>query len=198
MTISIRTAGRRTYFDGDTYRHRDTLRKAGAHWDVSARAWWIGDRKSAEEIVSRIAGGSSQEASAAPDARPEIIADNTRIRGMVEYKGRSYLWLAETRDGTKKLIAFQDGSKQFWATASECRITKTYHERTEGSGRYRRTFGGMTFGRLRRLREEWRSKTPEQRAEDQRARELGGRCRCDRPIDEGDGECVQCGYLICR
>lgn len=60
------------------------------------------------------------------------------------------MWEGETKRGRAAKLAFTDGSRVFWADASEVQVTKRYESR-EWRGREQ----PMTFGRLRRLREEY-------------------------------------------
>jgi hypothetical protein len=196
MSISAQTEGRRTYITGNTYPIREQLRSAGAHWDGERKAWWLGDRKKAEELVARLDAQAEPPRSDA--RRDDRLADDTEILGKAKYKGKTYIlvWCGETRRGRAAKLAFSDGSKVFWADESEIEIVKVYRPGTTGYGRYARE-ERMTFGRLRRLQEEWRSKSEDEHAEAKAVQALGGRCRCAKPLDEGDGECMYCGYFIC-
>jgi hypothetical protein len=188
MTITIDKQGRRHYLIGDTYSVRNQLRDAGCHWDGDRKAWWTGDAATAQNLV----GHTNRS-----NGNGERLNDNDKIEGRAKYKGRSYIlvWSGQTKRGTAAKLAFMDGSKVFWADLAEVEVTKRYSPRKSGYGRYARE-EYMTFGRLRELQEDWKRKTPEEREDDQRAAAAGGRCRCAQPLDEGDGECMYCGYAI--
>jgi hypothetical protein len=166
MTITLERIGRRTYLRGDTYPIKDQLKGAGAHWDGEQRAWWIGDHGKAEEIATKAGGvaqGGSEERSGGGGDR--LTADS-KIAGKARYQGREYLlvWEGQTKRGYAAKLAFSDGSKTFWASKKEYQVTKRYEERTEGHGRYQRTRGGMTFGRLQQLREEFADERKQEKA----------------------------------
>lgn len=137
--LTIKTEGRRTYIVGNTFQFRDRLRALGAHWDASRKAWWTGKREEAEALVAEInASGTQREK--AQDKAPRYGLDSI-IAGRVEYKGRAYYAAGKethrsyydsavapvtTKDGSRILLYFRDGSRQFWADASEIRWMKRY------------------------------------------------------------------------
>ncbi len=138
MPITIDKQGRRFYLRGDTYPVRARIQAAGAVWDGDARAWYTGRKDRALALVQELGGGTRTQ-----DPN-ESLASNTTIAGKATYKGRAYLllWEGDTKRGTAAKLAFADGSKVFWAPAGEYQVTKTYES--------------MTFGKLSRLREEYR------------------------------------------
>src|SRR3990167_1620070 len=86
MNVSIRTEGRRHYLIGDTYPYRAEIKAAGCNWDASAKAWWTGVRKVAEDLVAvlpTVVGGSGGQRAEGPGLR-------TLVKGKAEYKGRHY------------------------------------------------------------------------------------------------------------
>lgn len=159
MTIEIKSEGRRHYIVGNTFAIKDQLRSAGAKWDADRRAWWTGKREVAEQFI----GATGASSDAAPDSRPagESIADNTTIAGKAQYQGKEYLllWSGQTKRGIAAKLAFPDGSRVFWAELDQVRVTKTYQDR-EYRGRRE---PGMTFGRLRGLREQFAAEKQEER-----------------------------------
>lgn len=184
MAITIQSEGRRHYLLGDTYAVKDKLRSAGCKWDGERRAWWTGKL----DVAQGFAGAATE---AAPDSRPENgdrLADDSRIAGKATYKGKPYIlvWEGTTRRGRACKLAFADGSKVFWADASEVQVTKRYEAR-EARGMYGRSTGRMehmTFGRLTRLREKYA-----------RARAEGN----DDGICNGQSyECEECGERVIR
>lgn len=129
MTFAIEQIGRRHYITGNTYPHKTTLRDAGAHWDGARRAWWIGKRDVAEELVDQL-----KQAQAEP--KKETVDQDARvIRGRAEYKGKTYYVLAAgTSQRTGKPYAklcSRDGALVFWARDDEpIKMLKTYDEPT--------------------------------------------------------------------
>lgn len=154
-SVTLEKQGRRYYFRGDTYSVRDRLRSAGCKWDYAARAWYTGKQETADQLLRSLheapplADGATAPA---PTPRAVDVADDTKILGKAEYKGRTYLllWEGTTRRGEAAKLASMDGKLVFWASAGDYRISKTYQER-ECRGRHE----AMTFGRLRRLREDF-------------------------------------------
>jgi hypothetical protein len=182
--IQIQQNGQRIYIVGHTYPIRDRLRSAGAHWDGDRGAWWIGAAKRAD-IESVIAAASAAAASQGPDR-------GARVLGRARYRDREYYVLAKSRDGRRLLLAFRDGSKQFWADASEATLIRRYDSENYRTGRVEYPTLGYMLDRAA----EWRAMSPEERERRAAIRAAGGVCRCDRPLDEGGGECMKCGYAI--
>lgn len=189
--ITLQIEGRRAYVIGNTFPHKNALKNAGAHWDADRKAWWIGNREKAQELLERLA--SSAAAAPADAPAQDGLKDDDRVAGKAKYKGKSYLlvWEGETRKGYGYKLSFSDGTKIFWASEG-VEVTKHYNP-TEYRGRTEY----MTFGRLRRLQENWKRKTDDEKADAKSVSEHGGKCRCSSPLDEGDGECMNCGYFIC-
>lgn len=182
MSITVQKIGRRHYLRGNTYPVKDSLRTAGCKWDPAEKAWWTGKA----DVAARFEGAAPKSSGNSPSA----LSRSDNVSGKATYKGKEYwlLWSGMTRRGTEAAkLAFKDGSKTFWADLAEVSIVKTYDD--------------MTFGWLDDLRKEWAKKSPQEREEESARSELirdcGGVCRCSRPIDEGDGECMLCGYAIC-
>ena len=198
--ITLASQGRRHYVRGNTYPHRDALRSAGAHWDGDARAWWIGKRDVAEQLVAKLTTACGLKApgaaaSAQSSDRPAPGKDAV-VAGKASYKGRTYYvagrvvrgrtqWddsvtAISTRDGAKVMLFFRDGSKSFWAARNEVQIVKSYQR-------------AATIEKLERLSAEWR----EARANGDCA------CSCHREPNAGapgsilyDG-CDRCGCDAC-
>jgi hypothetical protein len=192
--ISTRREGRRTYIVGNTYAHKDALRGAGAKWDPDAKAWWIGNDEKATALAASLGGGTSDGTPAASEG----LKDSDTVMGRGRYKGRSYLvlWVGDTQRGRACKLAFTDGSKTFWADAEEVSVEKRYEER-EYRGRVER----MTFGRLKRLREEFKASGGDPEAAAEARAERSDRCRgCGGPIrDAGHhqaagGYCGSCAF----
>jgi hypothetical protein len=182
--IQIQQNGQRIYIVGHTYPIRDRLRAAGAHWDDDRGAWWIGAAKRAD-IEAAIAAASAAAASQGPDRGARVI-------GRARYRERDYYCLTESRDGRRLLLCFRDGSKQFWADAAEATLTKRYGRENYRTGRIEYP----TLGDMLDRAAEWRRMSPEESDRQRAIREAGGVCRCSAPLDEGDGECMKCGYAI--
>jgi hypothetical protein len=194
MTIKLETKGRRTYIVGDTYPIKGILKDCGAKWDGDARAWWLGSAAKAAEVLARVGGNDAPDT--APAERPqETLTDDSRIQGKAKYKGKTYIlvWTGTTKKGEACKLAFSDGTRVFWADRAECEIVRSYRP-----NEYRGRTEYMTFGRLRSLQEKWKRMSDEDRDNERGASQAGGRCRCAQPLDEGDGECMKCGYFICN
>ncbi|HKY40745.1 MAG TPA: hypothetical protein VJN18_32645 [Polyangiaceae bacterium] len=170
-TITIQSEGRRHYLIGNTYPIKDKLRAAGAKWDSDRKAWWTGKRDLAEQLAS---GASAEAAPAAesgssPSASREAPGEGAIVAGRATYKGKTYYVAGRvergrthyddrasavtSRDGSRILLLFRDGSSQFWAARGDVQIGKTYDR-------------PQTIGRLKRFAEEARNGTSRQDYQD--------------------------------
>lgn len=136
--ITIEKVGRRHYVRGNTYPIKDQLRAAGCKWDPDAKAWWTGKAP----VAAQFAGATTDSAPSSP--RPERPAPglDAIVAGRATYKGRTYyvagridrgrtvyddqVDMVTTRDGSKVLLYFRDGSKSFWARQEMVQIVKSY------------------------------------------------------------------------
>jgi len=152
MAIEIRTEGRRHYLRGDTYPLKDALRAAGCKWDADAKAWWTGKRETAEQLAAQLGASSSAAPSVETAERPQAQAPglDATVAGRAQYKGKTYyvagrvargrthwddeLRAVESRDGSRLLLYFRDGSSQFWAAADAVQILKSYRRPTTIQG----------------------------------------------------------------
>lgn len=186
VQLTIEQVGRRLYVRGNSYPVKDTLRTAGAKWDADQRAWYVGTAKRAQ-LEALVSGGIQ-----APDRdRPQGL--DIAVRGKASYKGKTYPYItawAGERDGQymeRVLLVFRDGSSQFWAPSGhgpeQAQITKIYRE-------------PLTLRKLQELADGYRNMSDDERWTRERIRDAGGACRCAKPLDEGDGECMLCGYAI--
>jgi hypothetical protein len=177
--ITIDEQKSRLYLRGDTYALRSKIKEAGGHWDPDQRAWWLGTAKRA--VAEQLAGAAPDGGSCDRDE----VTDDTKIVGKASYKGTSgylILWMGQTRRGEAAKLAFRDG-RVFWADMGEVTIEKTYQDR-EWHGRIE---PGMTFGRLKRLREEY---SQAKRDGIEPCGKCGGIHR--------DGGCYMCGCTRCE
>jgi hypothetical protein len=142
--ITIEKRGRRYYFLGNTYPVKDQLRDAGAKWDRDARSWYTGKA----EVAERFNGASSASTDSSPGSRPRSEAPglDATVSGRATYRGKTYyvagrvvhgrtrwddsLVPIESRDGSRVLLYFRDGSSSFWAMSSELEILKSYRKPT--------------------------------------------------------------------
>lgn len=143
-TQSIRpeVQGRRVYLFGNTYGIKDAIKAAGGKWDGDQRAWWISTTKANDPAFQRLINDAN-DAPAAPAQEKQAEATkgiDTRVIGKALYKGKSYyvVWYGTTARGEAFKLSFRDGSKYFWANASEATWEKQYSERQDGFGRYAR------------------------------------------------------------
>lgn len=130
MSLSIQLEGGRAYLLGNTYPHRDAIRAIGGHWDKGRKMWWTTEHEKARALVAAAAG--------TPPMPPRTASGlNATVAGRVEYKGRNYYLAGRgqgvqiapvlTRDATKYLLYFLDGSAQFWAACESVSIINSYH-----------------------------------------------------------------------
>lgn len=155
--MSILTVGSRLYVAGNTYAIKDQLKAIGCHWDADRKQWWIGKAKAAElaKIVDRNSGSTSQDSSSSGYVAP--TADELSKKpctGKVEYKGRTYYVVGESKTG-KLLLTVLDCSISFWAEQSVCRWVKRYETRTQFQGYSRGNVEvHQTVGSIRRFIEQ--------------------------------------------
>jgi len=137
--ITIETRGRRHYLIGQTYPLREQLRAAGAHWDAEARAWWTGQRETAEALLSAEGEGEGE----GDASQPQSAGDATVVAARATYRGRACyvagrvvrgrtryddsVEAVTSRDGARVLLVSRDGARQWWApiarhTASVVRV----------------------------------------------------------------------------
>ncbi len=206
MPIRIEQRGRRLYFLGDTFNMKSKIKQAGATWDADTRAWYIGSTKrtEAERLVQEINGQGPAQApqQAALPLQPaagQEMPDDTKILGKALYKGKEYfvLFSGYTQAGYSVKLASRDGKIQFWVNipmvngvfqlhGGPVEVTKTYQEDRDGRM--------MTWGKYKRLRDEYRQKA-------QRAKGMGveacGKCGGFHDEKEGDRTCYNCGCTKC-
>lgn len=196
--ITIKSEGRRHYLLGDTFAIKDKLRNAGAKWDGDRRAWWTGKKDVAEQFAGGVAAAPvSGDAAPSSERATDTLTDDSRVAGKAVYKGKSYLlvWEGETRRGRACKLAFADGSKVFWAEASEVEVTKRYEAREE-RGAYGRSTGRMvhmTFGRLQRLRESYAQAKREGNEDGIRNGQSYTCEECGERVVRGQGSCWETG-----
>lgn len=203
--IKIVSEGRRHYITGNTYPIKDQLRSAGAKWDAERKAWWTGKREVAEQFVSASVGVVHQDAPERPAAAPSNGApgESATVAGKATYKGRTYYiagrvargrtsWddrvdAVTSRDGSRVLLYFRDGSSQFWASRADVQIGKVYDR-------------PQTIARLQAFAAEARAAGGADAAIADRA-EKSGRCRgCGGALVSAahhaamDGYCGSCAF----
>lgn len=170
--LRIERIERRYYIRGaneETYPLRTEFKSRGFKWDKEQKAWWVSRQKSdvALQFIADFQGSSGQEQGGEQTEEGKqantAIPDSTVIKGKAKYKGRTYLLLyhGPTRKGTlASKLSSMDGTMSFWADFTEVQIVKEYPEREY---RGRRT-PGMTFGRLKQLREDYRQEKLSEKA----------------------------------
>lgn len=195
MSITLQQNGRRLYLVGNTYPVKDQIREAGGKWDPDRKAWYVGvqRRERAEQIVAAVASAPTTEAprgdAQAPGLEATIVCRGT-------YHGRSYYvagrvergrtrWddavrAVESRDGSRVLLYFRDGSRQFWAPTAEVTTAHAY-----GQGR------GSTIGAIRAYAERMRS--AEAKGECDCSCHGGPQCRCPGFCHLHHDGCDHCG-----
>jgi hypothetical protein len=141
MAIEIRSEGRRHYLVGDTYPIRAQIKEAGCRWDPERKAWYSGKRETAEAAAATAAAQSPQQAS-----QPQAPGEDAIVAGRARYKGRTYYLAGRlvrgrtqyddtvatvgSRDGSRVLLYFRDGSSQFWARWDQIVTEREYQRPT--------------------------------------------------------------------
>lgn len=127
------------------------------------------------------------DAKAAADLRkPVEDISECRVYAQVEYKGRRYYVIAETKDRTRcRLATLQEDGPVYWADMSACTLIKTYPGREVWDGRRysgRTVTKYTTIGSLRSFIAQQKRLTPEQREEQDLRRSVSacGRRDCRR------------------
>lgn len=181
QAITIQSEGRRHYILNTPYAMREKLRSAGCKWDPARKAWWTGKA----EIAAQFANQESSDGSTSDDRKGPgadgIVAARATYKGKTYYvagridRGRTRyddrVSTVTSRDGSRVLLYFRDGSSQFWAARGDVQITKSYDR-------------PQTIGRLTRYAEEARQ-----------ARTQG----YSDGIPEGRRyECQECGEYVTR
>lgn len=181
QAITIQSEGRRHYILNTPYAMREKLRSAGCKWDPARKAWWTGKA----EIAAQFANQESSDGSTSDDRKGPgadgIVAARATYKGKTYYvagridRGRTRyddrVSTVTSRDGSRVLLYFRDGSSQFWAARGEVHITKSYDR-------------PQTIARLRRFADE---------AKQARAQGHGD------GIPEGRRyECEECGEYVTR
>lgn len=133
--------------------------------------------------------GRDQEATAVREAAqsPKPVEDvsKCRVYAQVEYKGRRYYVIAETRDLTRCRLTTLDGLTPFWVDCADCNLVKRYEGREVWDGRRysgRTVTRYSTIGSLREFRD--RQKNPETARH--QCMECGSWCNAGEP-------CRDCG-----
>lgn len=149
-SVVIETVGRRHYLRGNTYPIKDAIRAAGCKWDPEAKAWYSGKREIVEGVIAALGSTPRNDRPSEPGSSPSNDRPapglDAMVAGRVQYKGRTYYALGrvvrgrthwddsvapiQTRDGGKFLVSFRDGSKSFWAAATEIQWLKNYRKPT--------------------------------------------------------------------
>ena len=114
--IAIIEESRRLYLSGNTFPIKNQLKDHGAKWDADRRMWWVGIAK--RSVIEALLDKATPKVEAAYSAGLK----ETPVLGTAAYKGRSYfvLWHGTTKRGTVAFrLSFRDGSRDFWADASE-------------------------------------------------------------------------------
>lgn len=137
LSIGTEKVGTRVYVTGNTYAVKSALKDAGCHWDGDRKQWWIGAVKA--DAISKIVGGLAD----GPAPKEDMHAKN--VYAKVEYKGRQYYVIARSDKTSKFWLTVLDGSIDFWAAMSDCKVVKTYQGRENyRSGRVEyQTLGSM-------------------------------------------------------
>lgn len=120
--VTFSQEGRRCYVLGNTYPLKGAIKSAGGHWDGDRKAWWVGSNK--REGLEKIVRGAK------PVEKQYATGLDQKMKGKAIYKGKTYPYsfLGETKNGPAAKLHFRDGTKDFWAHASEITVVKEYRE----------------------------------------------------------------------
>jgi ribosomal protein L37AE/L43A len=131
------------------------LKALGAHWDTEKKMWWVGKAKRAA-VEALLVGADAEKDAGWPEKAAEDL-DGARVHAQVEYKGRKYYVIAETKDLTRcRLMTLDAGFAPFWADCAGCNLVRRYEGREAWDGR---RYSGktvtqyQTIGSLRRFRD---------------------------------------------
>lgn len=153
QSIKPEIQGRRVYLFGNTFGIKDAIKAAGGKWDPDQRAWWISTTKANDPDFQRLINDANSGASAPAQGQGQAAqgqgqyqaeqtkGTETKVIGKALYKGKSYyvVFFGRTSRGNEAFkLSFRDGSKYFWADATEATWEKHYSERQDGFGRYAR------------------------------------------------------------
>lgn len=132
------------------------LKALGAHWDAEKKCWWIGAAKRAKVEELLVGADKAQdEAPATGPVKEDVSA--CRAYAQVEYKGRRYYVIAETKDLTRCRLTTLDGLAPFWADCADCNLVRRYEGRERWDGRRysnRTITVYQTIGGLREFRDQ--------------------------------------------
>lgn len=138
----IEKVKRRYYIRQLPYALRNIAKDLGCKWDRDERCWWTGKASTADEVLSRAANSNTPEQHKNWHRGLDQV-----VVGVVSYKGHKYYAAGTpsrghydeyetltTRDGTKQLLCFRDGSKSFWAVCELVYPVRYYQQaKTIGS-----------------------------------------------------------------
>lgn len=139
---TVAQEGRRFYLLGLPFEAKDRAKALGCKFDWDRKCWWTGKRDVAEQVAGSVATSSDSEPKSSPSSDRPAPGRDQVVAGKVEYKGRTYYLAGRinrgrthyddrvdaitTRDGSRYLVCFRDGSKSFWADRAECKVIKSY------------------------------------------------------------------------
>lgn len=125
---TVEKSGRRYYIRDLPYSAREAAKSRGARWDPDAKCWWTGSHDVAQAIVDSLGSEAAPHNSKAP-------GDDAIVSGRAGYKGRTYYVAGKvdrgrtrwddrvshvmSRDGSRILLYYRDGSSQFWAPLAQ-------------------------------------------------------------------------------
>lgn len=131
ININIDSKGRRVYLRGDTFPLRDRLREIGARWDPAERAWWVSSDK--RDRMERLVESADRPAPDQTEPTDRLVGARANYKGRPCYVAAREsaddddgVSLVTTRDGSRMLLVSHDGTRQWWASATDVRVTKQY------------------------------------------------------------------------
>lgn len=141
---TIAKQGRRFYLQGLPFAEKDRAKSLGCKWDSNERAWWTGKLEVAEQLVKGATGSADASGSTGATGSGDAPGESAIVAARVTYKGKTYyaagrivrgrtryddqVDVITTRDGSKWMLYFRDGSKSFWSARSELQVVKSYNK----------------------------------------------------------------------
>lgn len=151
------------------------------------------DANTPADIVADKLQDAGRDKEAAAIRTPKEDLSDCRVYAKVEYKGRTYYVIAETKDRTRcRLATLQEDGPVFWAQMAECSLLKTYQGREKWDGR---RYSGKTitvYTTLGSLRDFVETQKRADAAGHPACPECGKRGELVRDLEDGGMKCYRC------
>lgn len=133
--MGVEKIGRRFYLRGTPYEAKDRLKEAGCKWDPDQRAWWTSREETARSLLEEISKPTRESGPPTEDPQSTPVAGSARHGGQIVrligriLKGRTRYddTITPVRSGQGAyLLCSRDGTRKWWANATEVEVVKTY------------------------------------------------------------------------